>query len=212
MYLRGMALLCALLAGVTVVLALQLIAHADEGLQPGGKAPSFSLTATDGKVYTLDEYLKQGRTVVLEWFNPDCPWVKRFHDSAGSNNSLRDAYKFANSEDMVWLAINSSAVGKQGAGIERNKLATKEYAIAYPVLLDEQGVTGRAYGALTTPTLFIISKKGVVLYRGGVDDTKTNADRPSVNLILTALKQVAAGVKVDPAVTPHYGCSVKYAD
>lgn len=180
------------------------------GLKPGDTAPAFSLSGTDGQTYALETYLKQGKTVVVEWFNPDCPWVKRFHDSA--NTSVKDAYTYAASKGAVWLAVNSSAPGKQGNGLERNKQARTDYSIAYPVLLDENGATGMAYGAKNTPTLYIINPKGVVVYVGGVDDTKTDEDKPGANYILTALKQYFSGQAVDPAVTPHYGCGVKYAN
>lgn len=206
----GLLLLAgALAAGLMTAMAAPAVTST-AGLKPGDKAPAFSLTGTDGQTYALETYLKQGKTVVVEWFNPDCPWVKRFHDS--DNTSVKDAYTYAASKGAVWLAVNSSAPGKQGNGVQRNQQARTDYGIAYPVLLDENGATGMAYGAKNTPTLFIINPKGVVVYVGGVDDTKTNEDKPSVNYILTALKQYFSGQAIDPAVTPHYGCSVKYAD
>lgn len=187
-------------------------ANAAAELVPGIKAPAFSLQATDGQTHALDAYLKQDKTVVVEWFNPDCPWVKRYHDDASGNTSLVEAYNYAKAQGAVWLAINSNAAGKQGSGVERNTLARTEYGIDYPVLLDPDGTAGRAYGAKTTPTLYIINPQGVVVSIGGVDDTKTNQDKPTTNYILTALKQYFSGQPVEPSITPHFGCSVKYAE
>lgn len=206
----GMMLLVAALIAMLISAEAAPAAMSTAGIKPGDKAPMFSLAGTDGKTYSLETYLKQGKTVVVEWFNPDCPWVKRFH--ASENTSVKDAYIYAASKGAVWLAVNSSAPGKQGNGLERNQQARTEYGIAYPVLLDEDGKTGMAYGAKTTPTLFIINPKGEVVYMGGVDDTKTNDDRPGVNYILTALKQYFSGKTVEPTATPHYGCGVKYAN
>lgn len=180
------------------------------GLKPGDKAPAFSLPGTDGQTYALETYLKQNKTVVVEWFNPDCPWVRRYHDSA--NTSLKDASSYAEAKGVVWLAVNSGAPGKQGYGLAHNQQARSDYGMQYPVLLDADGKTGMAYGAKTTPTMYIINPKGVVVYVGGVDDTKTDEDKPGANYILTALKQYFSGKAIDPATAPHYGCSIKYAD
>ncbi len=201
-----------LMATLLLAMAYVNVSHAAETLKPGDKAPAFSLQATDGTTHALETYLKQGKTVVVEWFNPDCPWVRRYHDDASGNTSLQEAHTYAAAQGVVWLAINSGALGKQGYGVERNAQARTEYGIDYPVLLDPAGTVGQAYGALTTPTLFIISPKGVVLSVGGVDDTKTNTDKPGANYILTALKQYFSGKPIDPAITPHYGCGVKYAE
>lgn len=201
-----------------VYLALAIVLHAgtanaaEAGLKPGDRAPLFTLSDTAGGRHDLAGYLKQGKTVVLEWFNPDCPFVRKYHEGAQPNPSLREAYAYAASKGAVWLAINSGAQGKQGYGQERNAQARRDYGMSYPVLLDASGKTGRAYGAASTPTVYIVSPKGVVVYIGGVDDTQTNQDKPGERYLLKALKQYFNGQKVEPSLTPHPGCGVKYAD
>jgi peroxiredoxin len=97
------------------------------------KAPDFELIDTQGKTHKLSTYLSEGKTVVLEWFNPDCPFVRKHHEKT---RSMADTQALAAKEGVVWLAINSGAPGKQGNGLERNKKAIEDYKIGYPVLLD----------------------------------------------------------------------------
>ncbi|MBN2082539.1 redoxin domain-containing protein [bacterium] len=174
-------------------------------------APAFELMDTQGQTHKLADYLADGKTVVLEWYNPGCPYVKKYHDGASANTSMRDAYQFAHQHGVVWLAVNSGAPGMQGHGLELNQQMRAEYGIEYPVLLDESGTVGQAYGATSTPHLFIINPAGEIVYQGGVDDTVLMADQPSGNYVIAALKQLMAGEAVNPAETAHPGCSVKYA-
>ena len=104
----------------------------------------------------------RGKVVVLEWFNPDCPFVKYAH----GKGPLRELAKQLGSDKLVWLSINSSGVGKQGNGVDRNRAAKGEYAIENTILLDETGEVGRKYGAEKTPHLFVIDPKGRLVYRG----------------------------------------------
>lgn len=173
-------------------------------------AADFTLTDTDGNRHTLSSYLKDGKPVVLEWFNPFCPYVQRYHKGDEVDPSLREAYQFASEHGVVWLAINSNAPGKQGSGLEVNKEKREEYGMDYPLLLDEQGTVGRAYGVTNTPQLFIISPDREVIYDGGADDTVLRGQEPTVNYVINALTQYFAGEDIDPARTPHPGCSVKY--
>jgi peroxiredoxin len=182
----------------------------------GKAAPDFTLPDTDGKSVKLSEL--RGKTVVLEWFNPDCPFIKHAH-SAGP---LKDFAKRVSNDKLVWLTINSNAKDKQGWGTERNRLAKQEYAIPNPILLDESGKVGRAYGAVKTPQLFVIDAKGVLVYRGGVDNApigKVDAERPHLpgnakdaleTYLEYALADVAAKKPLRLADTPPYGCTVKY--
>jgi peroxiredoxin len=182
------------------------------------RAPDFTLPDLDGKQVSLRAL--RGKLVVLEWFNPDCPFVKHAH----GKGPLQDLAKRRQSEKLVWLSINSSAPGKQGNGLERNRAAKDEYAIANPILLDESGEVGRRYGAEKTPHLFVIDAKGVLVYRGGLD----NAPMGVVDDARPRLPGGAAGA-LEPylenalddllkrraprlADTPPYGCSVKYAE
>jgi hypothetical protein len=130
----------------------------------GEAAPAFSLPDLEGKTVNLSDFA--GKTVVLEWFNPDCPFVKYAH---GEDGPLRTLAKDRSGE-VVWLAINSGAPGKQGAGAERNREATKEYAIEHPILLDESGSVGQAYGATNTPHMFVIDGSGKLVYAGALDN------------------------------------------
>lgn len=172
-------------------------------------APDFTLKDTEGKSYTLSDYTKQGKVVVLEWFNPDCPFVKKHHVNS---KSMVTTYQAAAKQEVVWLAINSGSPGKQGAGLERNVKARTEYGIQYPVLLDEAGTVGRAYGAKTTPHMFVIAKDGSVAYAGAIDNDPSPGKLGTTNYVTAALDAIAAGKPVAETRTKSYGCSVKYGD
>ena len=173
--------------------------------EAGEPAPDFTLTDTDGVEHSLASYREQGKTVVLEWFNPDCPFVKKHHQKTKSMAETRAAFA-----DVVWLAINSGAPGKQGYGVERNARARTEYGIEYPVLLDPEGTVGRAYGAKTTPQMFVIASDGTVLYAGAIDDDSTTGAPGQHNHVKKALAELARGEKIEVAKSKPYGCSVKY--
>lgn len=185
-------------------------ADAPSAAQVGDQAPDFTLRDTQGNQHQLSAYLEQGKPIVLEWFNPGCPFVQKYH--AGDNPALRDALAFAAEHGVVWLAVNSGAPGKQGHGVEMNEQARVEFGMGYPVLLDEDGTVGRAYGATNTPQLYIISASGLLLYSGGVDDTLLEDDEASVNFAKKALEEHLAGEAIEFSETPHPGCSVKYAN
>jgi len=170
----------------------------------GSPAPDFTLNDTDGKPVSLSSL--RGKTVVLEWFNPDCPFVRYAH---GPGGPLRTQPPRVLSDSVVWLAINSSAPGKQGHGTERNRAARTEYAMKYPVLLDEDGKVGRQYGARTTPHLFVIDANGTLAYAGGLDGAPMgNGNR--ANHVDACLEDLAAGKAVRKSTSKPYGCSVKY--
>ena len=170
----------------------------------GAVAPDFTLTDTEGQSLSLASL--RGKIVVLEWFNPDCPFVKYAH---GKNGPLRTQPKRVVSDKVVWLAINSSAPGKQGSGVERNKKAREEYQMIAPVLMDSDGTVGRLYGAKTTPHMFVINPEGVLVYAGGLDSAPLgNGDR--TNHVDACLGDLAAGTAVKKASTKPYGCSVQY--
>lgn len=175
------------------------------GSMSGAKAPDFTLQDLDGKTYRLSELVADGKTVVLEWFNPDCPFVKKHHEK----NKTMEATSKAAGADVVWLAVNSGAPGKQGAGVDRNRKAREDYGIAYPILLDESGVVGRAYGAKTTPAMYVIHD-GAIVYAGAIDDNATPGTLGETNYVSDALAAVKAGKPVAVAETKSYGCSVKY--
>lgn len=178
------------------------------GLTPGDTAPEFTLTDTDGKEHNLQQYLQDGHVVVLEWFNPDCPFIKKHHAHA---KTMNETYAAVQDGKVVWLAINSSAEGKQGYGLERNRKARLEYEMPMPVLLDPSGEVGRKYGAKTTPHMFIITTDGKVEYNGAIDDNRSADKLGQTNHVAQALHALLRDEAVPVSMTPPYGCSVKYA-
>lgn len=165
----------------------------------GETAPAFTLTDTAGKTINLADF--KGKIVVLEWFNPDCPIVKG-HYEKGTFTKLKNDFK---DKGVVFLAINSGAPGQQGNGTARNSDAKTAWKIENPILLDESGTVGRAYGAKTTPHMFVINKDGKLVYAGAIDDKK------DTNYVTNALNEVLANKPVTKAETEAYGCPVKFA-
>jgi peroxiredoxin len=193
------------------VLAMALAFSASASAAELGKlAPDFTLPDLDGKPVKLSDY--RGKVVVLEWFNPGCPYVRAAH----TRGSLVDAAAKASARGVVWLAVNSGAPGKQGYGVETNRAAAREWKILHPILLDESGATGKAYGATNTPHMFVVDREGRLVYRGAVDnspDGERGAPRDGklVEHMAVALDEVLAGRPVALAETKAYGCTVKYA-
>ena len=177
----------------------------------GQPAPVFELVDSTGKSRSLKEFA--GKTVVLEWNNPDCPFVKK-HYGAGNMQSQQRA---ATAAGVVWLTVNSSAPGKQGhmdgAEAEETRGEVKSAQTAY--LLDPQGSVGRAYGAMTTPHMYIIDPAGVLRYAGAIDSHQS-ADEGDIaaatQYVPQALAELAAGKPVSVTLTRPYGCDVKYAN
>jgi len=175
----------------------------------GQPAPDFTLTDIHGQSHTLSAL--KGKTVVLEWINYDCPFVQK-HYKSGNMPGLQKEYT---AKGVVWLTINSSNKGKQGnfppAEIEAR--STKYGAAFSAYLIDEDGTVGRAYGAKTTPHMFVIDPKGTLLYDGGIDD-KPSTDVADIatakNFVRAALDETLAGKPVETTSSQPYGCSVKY--
>lgn len=181
--------------------------HAEAAAKVGEAAPAFTLTDLDGKTVKLSDF--SDKVVVLEWFNPECPFVVKHHDEAKKNMTFNKLYDEYNSKGVVFLAINSSASGKQGNGKELNIKKKAEYKMQYPVLLDESGEVGRTYGAKTTPHCFVINK-GTLVYKGAIDNNQNIDKAGDKNYVKNALDEVLAGKAVTEAETKSYGCSVKY--
>jgi hypothetical protein len=174
-------------------------------------APNFTLPDANGRQISLADF--RGRTVVLEWNNPGCPFVRKHY---GSGNMQRTQAAAAR-DGVVWLSINSSAPGNQG---NMNAAQAREWlaeAGARPThyLLDPGGQVGRTYDARTTPHMFIINGEGRLVYAGGIDDkpTANPADIEGArNHVLAALSEIRAGRPVSVASSRPYGCNVKYAN
>lgn len=172
----------------------------------GQPAPAFSLPGSDGKAHALADY--SGKIVVLEWFNPGCPFVRYAH----GDGPLRDLAARHMASGVVWLAINSNASGKQGSGLDINREWREKWHMEYPVLIDANGEVGRAYGATNTPHMFIIDSRGSLVYKGALDNAplgKVPAEGHRI-YVNDALAAVSAGRAVEVAETKPYGCSVKY--
>ncbi len=185
------------------ILAITGGAAAGPGIDVGDKAPGFTLSDSAGKTVSLADF--KGKVVVLEWTNPDCPFVKR-HYKEGSMKNLTSAY--SESMGVVWLTINSTNYMDAAA----NAAFVKKEGLGWPVLVDQDGAVGHAYGAATTPHMFIIDAKGIVVYEGAIDDDpRGNMEAGArTNYVANALNDVAAGQAVSTAETKPYGCSVKY--
>lgn len=169
----------------------------------GAEAPAFTLKDQSGKDVSLADY--KGKIVVLEWFNDGCPYVQR-HYTGGNMNHF--ASKYAD-KGVVWLAINSTN-GKTAA--DNEKIAA-EWKIDRPILLDADGQVGHAYGAKTTPDMFVIDKAGKLVYTGAIDNVRsTDADdnAKASNYVAKALDDLLAGKAVGEPETKSYGCGVKY--
>jgi hypothetical protein len=177
--------------------------------QLGAPAPDFTLQDLDGKSVSLSQF--RGKVVVLEWFNPGCPFVRASH-SVGSLKGLADKHA---SDGVVWLAINSGGAGKQGAGVEANREGVSQFGMHHPVLIDETGKVGQLYGAERTPHMFVVNPEGVLVYRGAIDNSPDGEGQSPeggklVNYVDGAISAIRSGAKVTPSETKAYGCSVKY--
>lgn len=172
-------------------------------------APEFSAKGADGQTIDLNAY--RGKTVVLEWTNADCPFVKKHYES----NNIQKLQEEAAAHGVVWLQVISSAPGAQGYVDGPTAIKLNQFRDAKPagVVLDADGKIGKAYGAQTTPHLYIIDAKGQLVYKGGIDSIPS-ADKGDIskadNYVRTALGEIAAGKKISNPSTKPYGCSVKY--
>ena len=175
----------------------------------GQPAPAFTLTDSDGKTHSLADF--KGKTVVLEWTNHECPFVKK-HYGAGNMQAQQGE---ATSKEVVWLSINSGAPGMQGHvdGAKANAVRKEVGAKQSAYLLDASGEVGRAYGAKTTPHMYVIDGNGVLRYNGAIDSIASTdqADIPkATQYVKQALGELAAGKPVSVSTSKPYGCSVKY--
>lgn len=201
-----------MLRSIATALLLSLAVAAGPTLaepEVGKAAPDFTGTDTAGKTWSLAEL--KGTPVILEWTNHDCPYVVKHYDS-GNMQALQQE---ATGAGYIWLSVISSAPGKQGhvSAAQADELTKSRNAAPTAVLLDETGSIGKAYGARTTPHMFVIDKDGVLVYMGGIDD-KATTDKADIdgaeNYVRLAMADLAAGNPVGKAVTRPYGCSVKY--
>ena len=167
------------------------------------KAPDFTLNSFDGKTISLSDY--KGKIVVLEWFNYECPFVLRHYGNKPTMITLANKYKDKN---VVWLTIDSTS----HAAPEANKQFAEERKLPYPILDDRSGTVGRAYGAKTTPHMYVIDTRGSIAYQGAIDNDERGRKRQGViNYVDKALAELTGDKEVTTTDTMPYGCTVKYA-
>ncbi len=176
----------------------------------GKPAPGFTLMGANGKEHSLSDY--KGSFIVLEWFNPDCPFVKKHYNS----KNMQKLQKHYREKGVVWMIINSSAKGRQGhCTTERaNEVIKEKDMVSTAFLLDHDGKVGKMYGAKTTPHMYVIDKEGLLIYNGAIDNmptTKIKDIKDAKNYVWEALDEAMAGKSVSVKSSQPYGCSVKYA-
>ena len=171
----------------------------------GKPAPPFELLDTTGRTRRLADY--EGRIVVLEWLDPDCPIVDRVYRAG----VMKEAYRKAREIDgsIAWLAINST----RGTTPGRNDLWIRQQGLAYPVLIDENGAVRRRYDARRAPQMFVIDKEGGLRYHGAIDDNAYGTKRPeeTTNFVVAAVRDIVGGDVVARDHVKPYGCRIKYA-
>lgn len=190
-------------------MALVLSAGAATAQSPGAAAPGFTLKDTTGKEVALADY--RGKHVVLEWTNPECPFVQKHYVS----RNMQDLQKEWGAKGVVWLSINSTNANHAEfkTPAEMANWMRAQGAAQSATLLDSSSATGRAYNAKTTPQMFVIDPSGKVIYAGAIDDKRSAnpADAKTANnYVRAALTEALAGKPVTTASTSPYGCSVKY--
>jgi len=168
-------------------------------VEVGQPAPTFALPDESGLQHSLAQY--RGKVVVLEWTNPECPFVQRHYTSKTMQKTLA-----ALGKQVVWLAIDSTYSNTP----EKSAAWKKEQGFPYPVLQDPSGAVGHAYGAKTTPHMFVIDEHGVVRYAGAIDDDPRGRSATPTNYVRQAVEAVETGKPVPATTSAPYGCTVKY--
>jgi redoxin len=207
-------------AGLVAAAGLALIVVGEHGdflaedpvlaqLAVGKPVPDFRANDVNGRAVSLADF--RGKTVVLEWNNPECPTVQKHYDSG----NMQKTQAAAAADGAVWLTINSSAEGKQGymTPAEAKAFVASQRSSRTAYLLDPKGEVGRSYGATATPHMYVINSSGTLVYNGGIDD-KPSTDEADIegarNHVLAALSELKAGRPVSVPTSRPYGCSVKY--
>lgn len=179
------------------------------GAQVGQPAPDFKGLDSKGQTQTLSQY--KGKIVVLEWSNPFCPYVGKHYDSRNMQNLQKEAL----AEDVIWLTVVSSAEGKEGymSAADAEKYMAAKGSAPTARILDASGEIGRAYGAKTTPHMFVVDPSGTLVYAGAIDDNdsfKPETVATAKNYVREAIASIKSGKPLEISSTKSYGCSVKY--
>jgi peroxiredoxin len=187
-------------ARALVALAVTLLALPATAADVGQPAPDFTLKDENGVQHSLGDY--RGKVVVLEWTNPECPYVRRHYTEKTMQKTL-GAY---GSKPVVWLVVDSSYFNTP----EKSAAWKKEQGFTPPVLQDPSGTVGHAYAAKTTPEMYVIDAQGVLRYAGAIDDDPRGRNASAVNYVRQAVDALQSGKAVPVTSSPPYGCSVKY--
>ncbi len=196
-----------LLIALVAVVALMAFTTVPASVEVGKLVPDFTLTDITGKTHKLSDY--KGKIVILEWTNPNCPFVERVY----REGIMTATQKKAADVGAVWITINSTHPKHQD--FETNEELAKIYkewkAQHTAFLADPEGTVGRMYDAKTTPHMFVIDKEGKLVYNGAIDDDPRGNKKEKVNYVQVALEELTSGKTVRTATTKPYGCSMKYA-
>ncbi len=189
------------------LVAAGLPAHA--AAEPGKPAPALQLLDLDGKAIGLSDF--QGKWVALEWTNPECPFVQKHYNSGNMQSTQQEA----SNQKFVWIQINSTnpGHGEYKTPAQMKAWNAEKKAAPAHATLDQQGKTGKAYGAKTTPQIVLINPQGMVVYNGAIDSVRSAnpADiAKATNYAKQAMAEITAGKPVSIASTTPYGCSIKY--
>jgi peroxiredoxin len=182
---------------------------AQAAVSVGQAAPDFKVTDTAGKQHSLSAY--KGKFVVLEWVNPGCPFVQKHYDTA----NMQSTQKAAEAKGVVWLTVSSTA---PDAGDYKKPAALAAWikekgAVPTATLMDDDGKVGKAYGARTTPHMYVVDPQGKLVYAGAIDSKATARKddvKTATNYVTAALDESLAGKAVSKATSEPYGCSIKY--
>ena len=197
----------ALIATVAIMMGAARTTSA-AALKIGDKAPDFTLTDLDGNKHTLSDYTKDGKIVVLEWFSPSCPFVrKHYRSDTGTMTKIQADHA---DDNIVWLRINSAYGQHPTADLKLNRDTAKDWNITTPILMDTTGKVGKSYNAKRTPDMYIINADQTLAYQGGIDNRSDAAAPGDVNYVANALTELLAGKAVTKSETKSYGCGIKY--
>lgn len=185
------------------------VATAQSGAVVGEKAPNFELTDANGETHNLSDF--EGKYVILEWLNHDCPFVRKHYDG----NNMQELQKRYTDEGVIWLSIISSVPGTQGhlQPEEAQEITKEKNASPTAVLLDVDGSVGKMYDARVTPHMYIINPEGVLEYNGAIDDKPTARLRDlegAHNYVVAAMTSLMNDEPVEVKTNTPYGCTVKY--
>jgi len=200
----------ALFAATTIALGGALIAagNAEPKATIGQPAPDFTLIDYQGNEHTLSSYTNQGNVVVLEWYSPACPFVKKhYREDTQTMNNLITEWE---GKPVTWLRLNSARTDHPYGDREANIASFETFKITGPVLVDSTGKVGKMYGAKRTPEMYVIDTEGTLVYHGAIDNDRGASAPGAVNYVEKAVGEVLAGEPVSTPTTNAYGCGIKY--